>query len=227
MNDTEYTLEFIESVCKRPRMYTLNGTFGEVSALLTGTVLNGVHSDQRDPVHSVFNYFVTSSLFVPSKFAWTWAIRSTATSDDDAIQRVGELFSEFVRMRVDQTLEEIRAVAENRVANYKESEPAAVWRRFMAARFHANRVEIESSILPHPDAHYLWDGGGAPPEIAEQLVSISDVGIVSIIAGTPESGHVTLMTELGKIEAELVDGDWRVDVSRIIEIDKRNAERQT
>ena len=114
--------------------------------------------------------------------------------------------------------------AENQVANYKESEPALVWRRFMAARFHANQVEIESLILTHPDAHYLWDGDGAPPGIAEQLISISDMGIVSIIAGSIESGRVTLMAELGKIDAQLVDGTWRIDAAPIIAIDKANAE---
>ncbi len=224
MSDTDYTLQLIEGVCKRPRMYTLNGTFGEVSALLTGTVLNGVCSDERDTVHKVFNCFVTSRLLAPSKFWWTGAIRSIATDDDDAIQRVGDFFSDFVRLRLTHTLEEIRVEAENRVASYEESEPAAAWRRFMAARFHANQFEIESLILPHPDARYLWAGGGAPLGVAEQLISISDLGIVSIVAGSVESGQVTLMTELGKIDAQLVDGDWRIDAARIIEIDKQNAE---
>lgn len=224
MPETDYLLQLIEGVCKRPRMYTLDGTFGEVSALLTGTVLNAVDAAERETVHEVFNYFVTSQLLVPSKFWWTGAIRSIATDDEDAIQRVGQLFRKFIELRLTHTLGEIRAEAASHVANYKESEPAAVWRRFMAARFHANQSEIESLILPHPDAHYLWDGGGAPPGIAEQLISISDMGIVSIIAGSVESGRVTLMAELGKIDAQLIDGDWRIDATRIIEIDKANAE---
>jgi hypothetical protein len=224
MIETDYLLTLIEDVCKRPRIYTLNGTFGEVAALLTGTVLNVVDATERDTIHEVFNYFVTSQLLVPSKFWWTGAIRSVATDDADAIQRLGQLFSEFIRLRQTHTLDEIRAEAEKHVTNYKESEPAAVWRRFMAARFHANQTEIESLILPHPDAHYLWDGGGAPLDIAEQLISISDMGIVSIIAGSIESGRVTLMAELGKIDAQLVDGDWRIDATRIIAIDKANAE---
>ena len=52
----------------------------------------------------------------------------------------------------------------------------------------------------------------------------TDLGIVSIIAGSVESGRVTLMTELGKMDAHRVDGDWKIDATRIIEIDKKNAE---
>ena len=224
MIEQDNLLQLIEGVCKRPRMYTLNGTFGEVSALLTGTVLNAVDATERDAVHKVFNYFVTSQLLVPSKFWWTGAIRLVATDDEDAIRRVGQLFYDFIQMRLTHTLDEILADAEKRVENYKESEPAAVWRRFMAARFHANQTEIESLILPHPDAHYLWAGGGAPPDIAEQLISISDMVTVSIIAGSIESGRVTLMVELGKIEAYLIDGYWKIDATPIIAIDKANAE---
>ena len=65
---------------------------------------------------------------------------------------------------------------------------------------------------------------GAPPDIAEQLISISDMVTVSIIAGSIESGRVTLMVELGKIEAYLIDGYWKIDATPIIAIDKANAE---
>jgi hypothetical protein len=44
-----------------------------------------------------------------------------------------------------------------------------------------------------------------------------------MVGGSIESGHVTLITELGKIDAHLVDGAWRIDASPIIAIDKQNA----
>jgi len=224
MSDTEYLLQFIDGVCKHPRMYTLNGSFGEVSALLSGTVLYGVGAHERKTVCDVFNDFVTSQLLVPSKFWWIVAIREIATDDNDAIQRVGQSFSEFVRLRMHCTLDEIRLDGEKRIANYKESEPAAMWRRFMAARFHANQSEIESLILPHPDAHCLWDDVETPPGFAEQLISISDLGVVPIVAGSIESGRVTLLTEMGRIDVRLLDGDWRIDATQIIAHDKLNAE---
>jgi hypothetical protein len=224
MSDTDFLLQFIEGVCKHPKMYTLNGSFGEVSALLTGTLLYGVDAHERKARCHVFNDFVTSRLFVPSKYWWMVAIREIATDDNDAIERVGQLFSEFVRLRMNYTLDEIRLDAENRVANYHESEPAAVWRRFMAARFHSNQNEIESLILPHPEAQYLWDGEETPPGIAEQLISISNLGVVPIVTGSIESGRVTLLTEMGRIDVRLVGGDWRVDATPIIAIDKLNAE---
>lgn len=218
------SLEYIENVCRSPRGYTLNGTFGEVAALLTGTIIDSGAPDERDAVYQVFNHFVTSHLLVPSKFWWADAINMVSSDDNDAIGRLKNLITDFLTMRTKSTLDEIRQESDGCVASYQETEPARIWRKFMAARFNGDREDIERLILPNTDAPILWERGGAPPGIAEQLISLTDCNIVSVLAGSVESGYVQLITELGKIDAHLVNGEWRIDAKPFIAIERLKRE---
>jgi len=216
-------LEFVEKLCRTPKMFTLHGTFGEVVALLTGAIFSPLDCDETDEAFKTFNYFVTSRLLVPSKFWWAGAIQMVAEDDAGAIGKLRDLLVEFMTLRQSMTLEDIRTDCNERLANYEEPAPAKVWRAFMAARFRGDQATLERLILPNQDAAVLWQGGGAPPGVAEQLVSLADLNLVSIATGTLESGSVQLVTELGRIAAHWVDGGWKIDASPIITMDKANA----
>ena len=216
-------VDLTERVCRWPQGYTLNGTFGEIAALLTGAVLLAAPRDAKDELFATFNHFVTARLMVPSKFWWGGAIRMLADGDDDAIRRLRDLFVEFLTMRASHTLDEIRLEAEDRVSKYEETEPSLAFRRFMAARYVGDQAELERSMLPHPDASILWKGSVAPPDIAEQLISISDSYVAAIVGGSLDSGRVQLITELGKIDVHLIDGVWRIDASPFIALEKKKS----
>ena len=142
------------------------------------------------------------------------------TDDDEtAIAKLRDLLVEFATLTKTHSLTEIRESAARIRDEYEEPEPAKVWRQFLEARYSADQSLIEPLILSHPQAEVLWRGNGAPPGVADQLMAISESYVVSVVSGSLESGKVSLATEVGMIEAHLVDGKWRIDASSFIEND--------
>jgi|GEM_PF-3093756 len=223
MNDIDKFIELVITVCRRPRMFTLNGTFGEVAAYISGLVAGSDSSPVSRDISRAFNFFVTTRLLVADKYAWPGAIHLVAADDADAINRLRDLLVEFVTLRKSKSLHEICSDAANKASEYKETEPAKVWRNFLAARYTADQAEIEPLIMPHPNASVLWCCDPTPPGVAAQLNAISDSYVVSVVAGSVESGYVQLITAIGKVDAHLVDGIWRIDAGPFIEIKNRDA----
>ena len=224
MDDFDAFIELVGDVCGRPRLFTLNGTFGEVAALFTGIEIASQASSDGDIEKRALNDFITARLLVPSKFWWPGAIRMVTTDDNEAIEKVRELLTEFATLRKSKSRKELVEEAQLDASKYIEPEPAKVWRRFLAARYTANQAEIEPLIMPHPDANVFWDRDATPADIAAQLNLMSDAYIVSVFNGSVESGRVTLITELGKFDAYLVDDAWRIDAEPLIQNDRKNRE---
>lgn len=150
--NTDKFIELANNICRHPSMFTLNGTFGEVAAIFTGIQIASSNSPISDDNQNTFNFFVTSRLLVPRKHGWIGAIRLVADDDEIAISQLHDLLIEFATLRNTKSLDEIRESAARREAEYTETEPAKVWRQFLAARYSANRAHIEPLIMPHPDA---------------------------------------------------------------------------
>jgi hypothetical protein len=224
MDETEDFIQLVDDVCQRAGMWTLNSTFVEVAAFFTGVATSSNSSPIGRDAARAFNFFVTAKLLVPSKYAWGSAILQVAADDEDAIRRLRDLLVEFATLRKSKTLAEICSDAASFVADYEETEPAKVWRRFLAARYRADRAEIERLIMPHDNASVMWDRNPTPPGVAAELNAISDMYVVSVVGGSLESGRVQLITELGRITAHLINGDWRIDAGPIIENDLQNAQ---
>ncbi len=218
MDEIDKFIELVNNACRRPGMFTLNATFGEVAAIFSGIEIWAKNSPISSDPERTLDFFITSRLHVPGKYWWPGAIRLVASDDNAALLKMRELLVEFATLRRTHSLESIRELA----ADYEETEPARVWRRFLVARFAANEAEIQPLIMPHPDAALLWSDTPAPPGVAEQLKSISDSYVVSVVSGSLESGHVTIVTEIGKVDVHLVDGSWRLDASPIIAMSKSN-----
>jgi hypothetical protein len=224
MDNTDKFIELVGHICRRPKMFTIGGTFGEVVAFFTGLASAPSGCPLSDDGDRVFNAFVTARLLVPGKYWWPYAIKLVAANDEDALVRLRDLLIEFATLRKSNSFREISRKAEESLADYVEPEPAKVWRQFLAARYRSNQHEIEPLILPHADAAVLWRDKPTPSDIAAQLTQISDGYIISVISGSLKSGHVQLATELGIMDAHLVDGSWRIDASSIIEyVAGRNA----
>ncbi|TWT36856.1 hypothetical protein KOR34_18010 [Posidoniimonas corsicana] len=224
MDDFDAFIELVNDVCRRPRMLTLNGTFGEVAALFTGIEIASQASSDGDIEKRAINDFITARLLVPSKLWWPGAVRMVAADDEEAIEKVRELLTEFANLRKSKSRKEVVEEAQLAASKYVEPEPAKVWRRFLAARYTANQAEIEPLIVPHPKANVFWERDATPADIAAQLNLMSDAYIVSVSSGSVESGHVTLITELGKFDAYLVDNAWRINAEPLIENDRKNRE---
>ena len=154
MDDTDKFIELVTNVCYRPKMFTLNGTFGEVAAIFTGIEIGGANSPIGHDQHCTLNSFVTSRLHVPDKFWWPGAVRLVAADDEAAIRQLAELLTEYAILRRTNSLEAIRKLAAKKASEYSEAEPAKVWRRFLAARYTADETQISPLIMPHPDAAF-------------------------------------------------------------------------
>jgi len=88
----------VQGVCKRPRMYTLNGTFGEVLATLEwvaqGARIFGHHGHHG--LHPFQVWLTEDPRFANDiNFADFAQFRSQFSSDEDAIKEFARLFSEF------------------------------------------------------------------------------------------------------------------------------------
>lgn len=226
MKDIDAFINTVGDVCDVPGMFTLNGTFGEVAAIFTGIEIASEAASNGADKHAL-NDFVTAKLLAPSKLWWPGAIRMVTSDDKEAIEKLRELLTEFATHRKSKSSEEIVKEAQLAASKYIEPEPAKVWRRFLAARYTADQAEIEPLIVPHADARVFWERDATPADVAGQLNLISEGYIVSVSSGSVESGHVTLLTELGKFDAYLVDNTWRIDAEPLIENDRKNRGRQS
>lgn len=214
MADSDDFVDLVTNICERPTMYTLTSTYVEIVAYIIG-----YRHAQKYPreEHDALNAFVTSKFGVPSKLAWSSAIHIASVNDAAAISALRTTLIEYTDLRKTKTPEEIQAIAADKNARHVDSEPAKVWRRFLAARYTADRAAIEPLILPHGKADALWGHSATPSGVAAQLSEISNSYCISIISGSIESGHVQLATELGIIDAHLVESSWRIDASALIE----------
>ena len=140
MYDPDKFIELVGHICRRPQMFTLGGTFGEVVAYFTGLASSPNASPLSDDDDRAFNFFVTARLVVPSKYSWPGAIKMVAADEADALARLRDLVTEFATLRKTRSFKEIATEAAKSLAEYEETEPARVWRRFLhLARWRAFR----------------------------------------------------------------------------------------
>lgn len=96
MPETEFSENVVTPVCKRPRLYTTDGSFNEVVAFLEGFGL-GANVGQAS-YHSAFTPFHTwlaKSDGRPERSAgWTY-FRTRFASDSEAIQNISRLYAEY------------------------------------------------------------------------------------------------------------------------------------
>ena len=72
MTEAEKFVELVEHICKRPRMFTMGGTFGEIVAYLTGYAAGAPNCPigGGDDRWRAFNRFVTATCRAPENYCW-------------------------------------------------------------------------------------------------------------------------------------------------------------
>ena len=99
MTEAEFA-EQVEAVCRRPRMYTPNGTFFENYCLLDGL---GIGALENRSSHSAFTPFL-NWLAQPDELGRTFPIslhefRGRFTSDEEALLEFASLYIQYVESR--------------------------------------------------------------------------------------------------------------------------------
>jgi hypothetical protein len=214
---TDEFVNLVESLCNRPRMCTIGGTFEEVAAYVFGYVFGACGGYHEDESYEAFQRFVCAKFRFPSNYVWAFVIRECQSKDEDAIECLRSLVSEFATKSKSIPFSEIVEDAHANAVTFEEGEPEKVWRRFAHALLSGNRDTIEPLILEHPDAWILWEGK-CPEDVAELLDEIAESYPVTRIAGREEDGEVTIIThDFGPMKIRLLNGSWRVDAAKVIE----------
>ena len=97
MTEEEF-LEFIEAICKRPKMYTPTGSFYEVVSFLEGF---GARANVGNkPYHSVFTPFINriKEKYSVEEITFHWEdIRKMYSSDSEALKNLPILYKELFK----------------------------------------------------------------------------------------------------------------------------------
>lgn len=222
MDDTETFAEFVEHICRRPRMYVCGGSFYEVCAYIAGYAHASTDCPLSGEGFGAFNAFVCAAFRFPSKYAWPYVIHKCCRDDDEATEQLRVLLIEFVNRTKTESHRDIIEEMLSRRSDREEGEPEKAWRRFYSAVLRGRREDIEPLIQDHPDMHVL-SAGACPSDVASLLDGIAESYPVQRIAGSDNEGNATVMTpDFGPVKVKLIRGTWRVDATKIIACWKAN-----
>tara|TARA_R110002050_G_C8742987_1_gene498258 strand:+ start:62 stop:736 length:675 start_codon:yes stop_codon:yes gene_type:complete len=208
--------EFIEHICQRPRMYTLGGTFNETAAFIMG-----YSSGNTTPISDrVFGQFVCLKNSFPTNYVWTYVIKECTKDDDEAISLMEKTIIEFITLKKTMTDDElIQRVIESSVI--EEGETEKIFRTFEQALLAGDKETIQSLIIECNGAEILWSGS-YPKDVATKLSEISSNQPIRQIPISEDGNRIKIIAQGWPfaIEMSLVDGDWKVNPEKIIELRK-------
>lgn len=221
MTHTSEFEDVVRSVCTRHRMYVCGGTFYEVCAYIEGYAAAIPDTPISGDGLSAFNTFVAARLGFPQKIAWPVNVRNASRDDNDAINKLEELLTEFIAASRADTVAELVATAIADSQSRPDPEPVAKWRKLSRALHRGDRREIESLILHHPEAELLWESS-YPPDVLSLMDEIAESYFVSVAVTSADGKEVQITTpDFGLVTVRVSDGCWRIDATPIIECRKR------
>lgn len=105
--------------------------------------------------------------------------------------------------------------------------PEDVLRRFLCANLTDDEAAIRALIIDHPDAAILWEGT-YPEDVAAMLREQYLTMEIVRIDDPTNRDHIRLRSTATPVPMSLrrLNGQWRVDVSSIIDFRKRVEERR-
>ncbi|WP_299278953.1 hypothetical protein [uncultured Psychroserpens sp.] len=212
-------IEFIEYICNRPSMYSLQGSFNETSAFITG-----YSYAKKTPISrgTVFNRFVCLKNSFPTNYDWTYVIKICSENDDEGITNIKNTILEFIELSNRLNEEELIQFAINN-ADLKEGEPEKVFREFDNALLFGNKKIIQSLILENDNADLLWNGK-YPDSVAEKLNELSNNQPIKRIKESEDGKSVEIIASGWPFSIELLlkNDKWKVNADKIIELRTEN-----
>lgn len=219
MDSTDRFIELVEVLCTRSGMYiTGNEPFYGVAAYLRGYAEGSRDTPISDARNRAFNDVVCATYRFPNNYVWEYVIRTCSRTENEALESLRSLLTEFARRTRTEPYEKLIEEARAKVVDYHEGEPEQTWRRFSLALLRGEREEIEPLIMPHSEAAILWQAA-YPEDVAELLDEIAESYPVTRISGDEADGHVIIMTaDFGPMHLKRNGETWQVDASEIIRI---------
>jgi hypothetical protein len=213
--------DFITSICKRPSMFTLGGSYNEIVAYISGYI------DSKNTALSksnwlIFNKYVCLKFSFPTNYDSFYVIKESANDDKVAIKLLEETILEFIDLRVNLSESKLYKYAID-TCTYNEALPEKICRQFNEALLNGNKEAIISVIIENENAAILWNGK-YPTDIAKMLLEISSNQPIRRIYESENGNQIKLLTTEYPfpIEMNCIDGIWKINASDIIGIRMNN-----
>jgi hypothetical protein len=111
-------LELLTSVCKRPRMYTLEGSFTEVCAYLTGYEAGlKQYQSERNSVWYGFGNWILKKFRQPSNYVFWSVLRRKYPDDQMALEQLPILYSDYLEWKKKNQKKDRKATVRTAVAD--------------------------------------------------------------------------------------------------------------
>ncbi|CAM1340933.1 conserved hypothetical protein [Tenacibaculum amylolyticum] len=199
-------------------MFTLGGTFNEIAAFIMG-----YSSGNTTPISDrTFDQFVCLKNSFPTNYVWTYVIKESTKDDDEAISLMEKTIIEFITLKKTMTDEELfQHVMKNSLV--EEGEAERIFRAFDQALLTGDKETIESLITECNGAEILWSDS-YPKDVAAKLNEISSNQPIKRIPISEDGDRIKIIAQgwpFG-IEMRLVNGCWKVNPDKIVELRKTN-----
>ncbi|MEM7386529.1 MAG: hypothetical protein AAF514_16430 [Verrucomicrobiota bacterium] len=217
-------VELVTGLCRRPEMYTCEGSYNEICAFLQGYTTADRRAFPGRKGWAYFQEFVCARFGFPSNYGWPFVIRACAKDEEEAIEQIEKLLVEFCDQSRTRPFEEMVATAALLHRTNHDGGPERTLRAFLDALLEGKRSGIEPFITAHPRAAILWRGP-YPVEVRQGLKEASAANPIARISGDENEGRVELFAAEFPfpISVRNIEGTWRVDPDRLIEVLERGA----
>jgi len=184
----------------------------------------------RHGQRSSFNAFVNAKLGYPQKLMWTYTISTATPDDDEALQLLDDLMSDYASALQTERLDELMSqVADDLATREQDSTPQAeCWRAFSRALHRADKQKLQRLTLDHEEVSILWQSAD-PDDIVPQMDEIAESYSVPVISISGDGQQSQIMTpDFGVVRLELHNDTWKIDgepiiLARMAERERRNA----
>lgn len=227
MDEKSRFMELVSNICKRRHMYVCGGTFYEVCAYISGYARANKDCPLGGEGWSAFSRFVAARFGWPDKYVWPYVIKMCSVDDTSAAERLQVLLAGFCDKLGMTSYEEIIREASRENAR-EQGEPEKALCRLLSALWRGRRQEIEPLILNHPDAGVLWEGEFSP-DAAEKLDAVYGAFAIGRLpeTGNEEEVHLISADFPFPLKVMQIDGQWKVDVTKIVDMRKHTRDSRT
>ncbi len=211
-------VEFIQHICKRPGMFTLNGTYNETAAFIAGFSVGS-----KAPINDrIFDRFVCLKNSFPTNYVWAYVIKKCTKDDNEAILLMQHTILEFIELKDKMTEEELMQFAIES-SKTEEGEAVKIFRKFENALLSGDKEIIQSLIMECKGAEILWSGS-YPADVALKLNEISSNQLIKQIPISEDGNKVEIISQGWpfSIEMNFMNGKWRINAEKIIALRMSN-----
>ncbi|MGI4875413.1 MAG: hypothetical protein ACRYFX_30025 [Janthinobacterium lividum] len=220
--------EFTQHICRRPSMYTSEGTYNEVVAYITGYASGVRNTPLSGRNWKLFNRFVCLKFAFGTNVVW-WAVLKYCSKDEvEAIALVEVTILDFLGRRKSMSMAKVLEYA-SKWAVISDGLPERIFKEVRGALLNGEEEVLKKHLVPNDDQYLLWQKAYLT-EIPEMDAYVYNNYPIKRMYESADGNKIKLIAAdfLFPIEMNLIDGEWKIDATDIIQYKKKIiAERKT